>query len=226
MTHQRFELGALAAVTDDDQIDVPADTTEGLDERLHALDRLEPAHVDEVGPSVRPGAGERREELRCHSRRPEHLDAHLGEPLLVEARREPTRAEDQIELGDAVGQERSRAPELRRSAVGHRAAPARARRADLSTEAEEAVRRAEQPMLVRGVEAESVSHPERSRSTDQRRVVEVHDVEPAKSVAQCAPIEDGLTREVGGGGLHRSRHDAEHLDSVDGLVSGRRFHPS
>src|SRR4029453_1638559 len=77
-----------------------------------------------------------------------------------------------VDVREIAGQAAGVAPELRRRAAVQRAREALRRVAGLAIELPQHVHRADEPVLVRGVELDAAAEAERRRA-DQRHVVEV-----------------------------------------------------
>src|SRR5206468_269046 len=121
------------------------------------------------GPLAVDGPGRRRDEVR------DLLEPDERSEALVQAGARPAREDQRVKLGEPPLEHVAAPPQLRRPAVAERAAPAGRPLADALLVLPEDMGRADEPLLVRGVELDPLAQTERARSAEERRVVEVHD---------------------------------------------------
>jgi hypothetical protein len=107
----------------------------------------------------------------------DHLGAHKrGEPL-VQPRARTAREDQRVEVADRALEQRAPPPGLGRAQMTYLARPATRLLADASASLPEHVAGAQEPLLVRRVESQPLTHPKQRGRAEQRRVVEVQDIE-------------------------------------------------
>src|SRR5581483_4084818 len=165
---------SVRALAGDQEVGV-AVVVEGVEQDLDPLDPLEASDEEEVRPLVLRGGGRRCLARRQEAREVPHRPVEAAPPVLLE--REPARREEEVDLAGAPVEQASVAPQLRRPPERERAPQAGRLDARLAVELPEDVHRADEPVLVHGVELDAAAVREGVRSADERHVVEVDHVE-------------------------------------------------